>query len=247
MQHESIGITGGLSSSTSGGPPENQYGVAPSSLPGTGLLPKADQPQVILDRTFRVRSTNRAFLSLFGLTREMAEGRVLFDLGERNWESPALLTVLERILAHPHANTDDKGNSQVCEEVALVVELAYGKASLGLLVSRLETRIKGQEMLCLTVVSETPVNRSASDMLEGPEAWLSHARPDMNACLAQIAGYAQLMTHHPDTTVREGGKAISGAADRMLMMVSQLSRLSDHGSTPLTASNRSPGALLLNA
>jgi len=47
------------------------------------------QPLVVLDADLRVRSANRSFYKTFQVLPEKSEGRLLHELGERQWESGA--------------------------------------------------------------------------------------------------------------------------------------------------------------
>jgi hypothetical protein len=175
---------------------------------------ETNKPQVILDRTCRVRSTNRAFLDLFGLTREMAEGRVLFTLGERNWESPELLQAMKQVMAVPDSS----------QEVFLSLALPeHGHADLHWSVNRLETRVAGQEMLRLSV-EILPAAADQREKLSPSEVSqrLAQVRPELEYCLAQIAGYSQVISHHPDAAVQASGQAIRSATEQMLNTLSGL-------------------------
>ena len=48
------------------------------------------EPLLVLDGASRVVMANKAFYALFRVGREETEGRVLKDLGGREWESPVL-------------------------------------------------------------------------------------------------------------------------------------------------------------
>ncbi|SPF56194.1 Methylase of chemotaxis methyl-accepting protein [Candidatus Sulfopaludibacter sp. SbA4] len=56
------------------------------------------QPLVILNGTLKVRSANDAFYETFQISREDAENRLLYDLGNGQWNIPELRAALERIL-----------------------------------------------------------------------------------------------------------------------------------------------------
>ncbi len=55
-------------------------------------------PLLVLDAGLRVRSANRAFYEAFGGTPGGTEGRPLYDLGDKEWDVPALRRLLEEIL-----------------------------------------------------------------------------------------------------------------------------------------------------
>src|SRR6204780_4185735 len=56
------------------------------------------EPLLILDTTLRVRSANRAFYQKFLVSPKETEGRLIFDLGNGQWDIPDLRTLLEDIV-----------------------------------------------------------------------------------------------------------------------------------------------------
>src|SRR6476469_8867288 len=56
------------------------------------------EPLLILDATLRVRSANRAFYQTFKVSAVETEGRLIYELGNGQWDIPALRTLLEDIV-----------------------------------------------------------------------------------------------------------------------------------------------------
>jgi len=56
------------------------------------------EPLVVLDKDLRVVLANRAFYTEFQVPKDDTEGRLLFDLGNRQWDIPELRRLLEEIL-----------------------------------------------------------------------------------------------------------------------------------------------------
>ena len=56
------------------------------------------EPLLMLDTTLRVRSANRAFYQTFQVTPEETENRLIYELGNGQWDIPALRTLLEDII-----------------------------------------------------------------------------------------------------------------------------------------------------
>jgi PAS domain S-box-containing protein len=56
------------------------------------------EPLVILDSDLRVTGASRSFYRAFSVTKEETEGRLIYELGDRQWDIPALRTLLEEIL-----------------------------------------------------------------------------------------------------------------------------------------------------
>jgi two-component sensor histidine kinase len=58
---------------------------------------------VVLDDGLRVKSANRSFYGLFQVEEAETEGRLIYDLGNRQWDIPALRELLERIIPRDEA------------------------------------------------------------------------------------------------------------------------------------------------
>ncbi|MDD2337877.1 MAG: PAS domain-containing protein [Geobacteraceae bacterium] len=57
------------------------------------------EPLIVLDAGLRVVSANRAFYNIFNVSPEITLGKVLYGLGNGQWDIPELRTLLEDILA----------------------------------------------------------------------------------------------------------------------------------------------------
>ena len=60
------------------------------------------EPFVVLDKTLRVQTANRAFYQTFHAEKEETEGRFIYDLGNGQWNIPRLRTLLEGVLSNSH-------------------------------------------------------------------------------------------------------------------------------------------------
>ena len=64
------------------------------------------EPLLILDPTLRVRSANRAFYQTFHVSPGETEGRLIYELGNGQWDIPDLRTLLEDIVPQSSACDD---------------------------------------------------------------------------------------------------------------------------------------------
>ena len=51
-----------------------------------------------MDQDIRVVSANRSFYRIFGVKPEDTQGKVLYELGNRQWDIPSLRELLEKVL-----------------------------------------------------------------------------------------------------------------------------------------------------
>src|SRR6185436_7003950 len=56
------------------------------------------EPLLMLDTTLRVRSANRAFYQTFKVTAQETENHLIYELGNGQWDIPALRTLLEDVV-----------------------------------------------------------------------------------------------------------------------------------------------------
>ena len=66
-------------------------------LYGDLLTENAKEPILILDGSLRVMTANRAFYRAFQVDKAQTEGRLIFELGNGQWNIPRLLEMLEHI------------------------------------------------------------------------------------------------------------------------------------------------------
>ena len=62
------------------------------------IVETCTQPLVVLDAQLRVQLANRAFYESFQVTREETEQRLIYSLGNSQWDIPRLRVLLEEIL-----------------------------------------------------------------------------------------------------------------------------------------------------
>jgi len=64
------------------------------------------EPLLVLDRSLHVIRANRAFYETFAVAAEGTEGRLIYELGNRQWDIPKLRELLENVLPANHAFSD---------------------------------------------------------------------------------------------------------------------------------------------
>jgi two-component system CheB/CheR fusion protein len=63
-----------------------------------GIIRTVREPLVVLNSDLRVVSANPSFYRTFQVTPQEIEGQILYDLGNRQWDIPALKQLIEEIL-----------------------------------------------------------------------------------------------------------------------------------------------------
>jgi chemotaxis protein methyltransferase CheR len=77
-------------------PPARNLGEA--NLLAHAIVNTIPEPFLVLDAAFRVISASRSFYETFKVTPEQTEGRLLYSLGDGQWNIPALRILLETII-----------------------------------------------------------------------------------------------------------------------------------------------------
>jgi two-component system CheB/CheR fusion protein len=71
-----------------------------------GIVDTVREALIVLNGTLQVVTASRAFYRDFQVTREDTVGRPIYELGNRQWDIPALRELLENILPHNHSFDD---------------------------------------------------------------------------------------------------------------------------------------------
>ncbi|TIU30441.1 MAG: PAS domain S-box protein, partial [Mesorhizobium sp.] len=64
------------------------------------------QPLLVLDGSLQVQSANRAFYNQFHVRKQETEGKLIYELGNGQWDIPILRTLLDEVLSKSHAVVD---------------------------------------------------------------------------------------------------------------------------------------------
>jgi two-component system, chemotaxis family, CheB/CheR fusion protein len=72
--------------------------VSPLPVTAGDIVDTLREPLLVLDAGLRVRRANRAFYRAFKVTPEETEGRLVYELGNHQWDIPQLRRLLEDVL-----------------------------------------------------------------------------------------------------------------------------------------------------
>src|SRR3989440_6185850 len=114
------------------------------------------EPLLILDTTLRVRSANRAFYQTFQVSPEETVDRLIYELGNGQWDIPALRTLLEDIVPKSSVFNDFE-----LEHAFPVI----GRRVMLLNARKLEAGHHG-ELLVLAMADVTARKRAGEDLIK---------------------------------------------------------------------------------
>jgi two-component system, chemotaxis family, CheB/CheR fusion protein len=136
------------------------------------------QPLLVLDGDLRVRSANRAFYATFDLSSADTAGRLLYELGDREWDIPELRRLLGDVLPRQHVVNDlelrptfPSTGTRVVLLNARAIERAGGRPYLILLaIEDITERLGAEEAL-----RRVEERKNAEQQMGQKQAQLAHA------------------------------------------------------------------------
>lgn len=107
-------------------------------------------PLLVLGKDFRVKSANKAFYKTFGVTEKETQGALLYELGNKQWDIPALRELLEKIIPN---------NAQFHNFEVKHTFLDIGEKIMSLNASRIIQKTHHEEFILLIISDITEVRR----------------------------------------------------------------------------------------
>lgn len=188
------------------------------------------EPLLILDTTLRVRSGNRAFYQTFQVSAEETENRLIYELGNGQWDIPDLRTLLEDIVPKSSFFND--------------FELEHDFPTLGRRVMLLNAR-KLQAghhgaLLVLAMEDVTERRRAEEEVAKAKEAsetanktkslFLANMSHELRTPLNAIVGYSEMLQEEAvDQNLDSFGndlEKINGAGRHLLALINDILDLS---------------------
>jgi PAS domain S-box-containing protein len=74
--------------------------MAVPDIAASDIVETVPSALIVLDRNLNITSANRAFYQTFRTNAKETEGCLIYDLGNRQWDIPALRTLLESVIPH---------------------------------------------------------------------------------------------------------------------------------------------------
>ena len=151
------------------------------------------EPLLILDKTLRVQSGNRAFYHTFKVSPDETENRLIYELGNGQWDIPALRTLLEDIVP----------TSSVFNDFELKHDFpALGKRVMLLNARKLQAGHHG-ELVVLAMEDVTDRRRAEEEAAKAKEAselanktkslFLANMSHELRTPLNAIVGYSEML------------------------------------------------------
>src|SRR5256714_1173333 len=186
------------------------------------------EPLLILDTTLRVGSANRAFYQTFHVSSEETEDRLIYELGNGQWDIPDLRTLLEDIVPKSSVFND--------------FELAHTFPVIGRRVMLLNAR-KLQaghhgELLVLAMEDVTERRRVEEEVAKAKEAaetanraksaFLANMSHEIRTPMNAILGFSQLMLRDQALTPQQNQylATINRSGEHLLALINDILEMS---------------------
>ncbi len=136
------------------------------------LVETMRHPLLVLDRGLRVRLTNEKFRQAFQVSREETAGRLLFELGNHEWNVPELRALLDEVLVR----------REHVEQLEIACDFARaGRRNLVINVRRMTRVAEDPPELLLVAIEDVTQHRRVIDAIRDLEARMQavvHTAPD---------------------------------------------------------------------
>jgi signal transduction histidine kinase len=194
-----------------------EWAVHEARVYAESIVETVREPLVVLDTNLRVISVNHSFCQTFKVTPEDAGGKLIYDLGNRQWNIPKLQVLLEEII--PRSNQFQ--NFEVDHEFP-----AIGRRTMLLNARQIYSKGMGAQMILLAI--EDLKHRAfeleaAYKDLETFSYSISH---DLRNPLLVIGGFSRVLlerySNHLDAKGQQFLSMIHSNTQKMLQLIDDL-------------------------
>ncbi len=153
------------------------------------------EPLLVLDKNLRIKTGNNAFYKTFQVTEKETEAVLIYDIGNKQWDIPALRTLLEKILPEKTVFND--------------FEVTHTFSSIGERVMLLNAREvvskNSSEKLILLSIEDITDLKKAQKVLQKTGEYFRHLVKELPAAVhsCDAQGY---ITYYNDAAVKLWGR-----------------------------------------
>ena len=197
---------------------ESERALAKALIYADDIIATLREPFIVLNGDLRVKSANRAFYESFHVSKEETENQLVYDLGNGQWDIPALRRLLATVLSHNESVHD--------------FEVEHSFPTLGLRTMLLNARpfppdSKHPELILLAVEDVSMIRKRVDELAEADrrkDEFLAVLAHELRNPLAPIRNAAQVLRLSEGTgeTVRSASAMIERQVGQMVRLVDDL-------------------------
>jgi PAS domain S-box-containing protein len=206
-----------------------QFEAEAATRANEDIIETVREPLLVLDSDLRVLKANRSFYDSFKVTPEETIGKLIYDLGNRQWDIPKLRTLLEEILPK-----DNKFDDYEVEHVFSSI----GHKIMLLNARRISQEETGSQMILLAIEDITEQMRLQRELAErtrdaeaanrAKSAFLANMSHEIRTPMTAILGFSQLMQRDPAATPqqRKHLDVINRSGEHLLTIINDILEIS---------------------
>ncbi|HUE69334.1 MAG TPA: chemotaxis protein CheB [Pirellulaceae bacterium] len=197
---------------------ETERALAKALIYADDIIATLREPFVVLDSDLRVKTANRSFYDSFHVSKDETENQFVYDLGNGQWDIPALRTLLDQVLSRNESVHD--------------FEVEHSFPALGQKTMLLNARpfppdSEHPELILLAVEDVSAMRERADELAEAnrrKDEFLAMLAHELRNPLAPIRNAAQVLRHSEGTgeTVRSASAMIERQVGQMVRLVDDL-------------------------
>ncbi|HLO51197.1 MAG TPA: CheR family methyltransferase, partial [Kamptonema sp.] len=158
------------------------------------------EPLIVLDRNLRVLTANQSFYRMFQATPADTEQRLIFELGNNQWNIPSLREMLEQILPNNtqlqdfevEQNFPQIGHKIMLLNARIMIQPENGNSIL-LAIEDITDRKRLEAELTQTLAQEQSARSQAEAANRAKDEFLSMLSHELRNPLSAILGWVQLL------------------------------------------------------
>ena len=166
------------------------------------------EPLLVLNAELRVQSANRSFYQTFQATPQETENRLVYELGNHQWDIPRLRHLLEHVLPEKSQFIDFE--VQQCFE-------RIGQRTM-VLNARAIPREAGRPGLILLAIEDITERKRAEQQLARLAAELQHSNEKLKRSNRELQDFAHVVSHDlraPLVNIQGFGKELALSCERL--------------------------------
>jgi len=198
------------------------------------IIETVREPLVVLDTDLRVISVNRSFCRTFNVTPEDAEGKLIYDLGNRQWNISKLRVLLEEIIPKDNQFQDFEvehefpniGHRTMLLNARQIYSKGVGVQMILLAIEDITQRKKAEDEI--KKLNEDLERRAIEleSAYKGLETFSYSVSHDLRTPLVVIGGFSRLLlekySNHLDAKGARFLNLIHSKAHKMLQLIDDL-------------------------